>query len=166
MGTQSGTGCGFSISVSPGIIGVFRSRQLSGQRPMIFQIGTKNQSRTGPRPRAESHSSCGPCSTSRCSSFAVCRPSFEVEMTRWSSNSPCVSSSPPAPRKSHGPRSLQSTEPSGSFFQEIGRVGKRPWSSSSQTPSSVGTARVSGCTGDPFRSAVPVDLPSRSKCRP
>ena len=46
------------------------------------------------------------------------------------------------------------TRPAGSFFHESGRAGKTPWSSSSQTQSSAGTARASGCTGDSFRGPV------------
>ena len=63
------------------------------------------------------------------------------------------------------PRITWSTGPSGSFFHESGRVGKTPWSSSGQTPSSAGIARDFGFIGDPFRSGVLDDLPSQSKCR-
>jgi len=43
--------------------------------------------------------------------------------------------------------------------------GARLWSSSSPTRSSAGIARDFGCIGEPSRSGVLGDLPSRSKCR-
>ena len=133
---------------------------------MVVRLRTKIQSRIEHRTRAECASLWGTCSNSRRSSFAVFRLSFEAEGGKRSSNSPCVSSWPPTPRRDANPRSLRPIEASGSSCRRSGQAGKRPWSSFSPTRSSAGIARDFGCTGDLFRDVVLGDLPFLRRCRP
>ncbi len=157
--------CASSISVCPGILGLFPFPRLIDQRPIVFRIRAQNQSRTGPIPRAESLSSCVLCLVSRRSLFAAFRPFFEVETNRRSSNSPYASSSPPMSRTDPGPCSLRWIAASGFSCHDSGLAGKRRWSSSNLTQWLAGTERDSVSTGDPFPSGVPGDLPFPRRCR-